>query len=323
MPRKPRVFVEGGIYHVYNRFASGEPVFADPEEALEFIELLRFVKQRDGWTIFAWVLMSNHYHLAIRSRAVSISRGFHFLQGRFSQRFNRRRRRTGALWQSRYHAKPINERGYLDRVILYIHLNPVAAGLAERPADHVFGGHREIAKRFSNPVIDVDDCLLSFGQREREARKAYLSAMRHGCRELGKEPGTVAGLKEILLGRDRDLCPDDAGPYLDELGRSGGPERPDLSAQEYVARCASCLGEEVCELASGSRRQDVVESRRLIVTLGRERWGQRTKDLGSVLGKSADTVTYIQREGIRHRLEDEAFRQRVESLDGEMVERAR
>jgi hypothetical protein len=34
MPRSLRVFVEGGIYHVYNRFASGEPVFADPEEAL-------------------------------------------------------------------------------------------------------------------------------------------------------------------------------------------------------------------------------------------------------------------------------------------------
>ena len=60
MPRSPRVFVEGGIYHVYNRFPSGEPVFADPEEALEFIELLRYVKQRDGWTIFAWVFMTTH-----------------------------------------------------------------------------------------------------------------------------------------------------------------------------------------------------------------------------------------------------------------------
>ena len=42
MPRSLRVFVEGGIYHVYNRFASRESVFADPEEALEFIELLRY-----------------------------------------------------------------------------------------------------------------------------------------------------------------------------------------------------------------------------------------------------------------------------------------
>ncbi|RLE22161.1 MAG: hypothetical protein DRJ65_14480 [Acidobacteria bacterium] len=61
----------------------------------------------------------------------------------------------------------------------------------------------------------------------------------------------------------------------------------------------------------------------MIVTLGRERWGQRTKYLGSVLGKSADTVTYIQHEGIRQRLEDETFRQRFESLDGQMVEMER
>jgi hypothetical protein len=58
MPRSLRVSVEGGIYHVYNRFASGEPVFADPEEVLKFIELLRYVKHRDGRTVFVWVLMS-------------------------------------------------------------------------------------------------------------------------------------------------------------------------------------------------------------------------------------------------------------------------
>ncbi len=43
MPWTPRLFVEGGIYHVYNRFASGEGVFADPEAAVDFVELLRFI----------------------------------------------------------------------------------------------------------------------------------------------------------------------------------------------------------------------------------------------------------------------------------------
>ena len=73
-PRGLRVFIEGGVSHVYNRFASGESVFADPEEALEFIELLRFVKQRDGWTIFAWVLMSNHSPARRRQTATRLQR---------------------------------------------------------------------------------------------------------------------------------------------------------------------------------------------------------------------------------------------------------
>jgi hypothetical protein len=34
------VVIEGGLYHVYNRFARGEDVFADPEEAIEFVDLL-------------------------------------------------------------------------------------------------------------------------------------------------------------------------------------------------------------------------------------------------------------------------------------------
>jgi len=291
MPRSLRVFVEGGIYHVYNRFASGEPVFADPEEAREFIELLRYVKQRDGWTIFARVLMSNHYRLAIRSKAVPISRGFQYLQGRFSQRFNRGRRRTGALWQSRYYAKPINEQRYLDRVILFIHLNPVAGGLVDRPIDHAFGGHREIVKRISNPIIDVDDCLLSFGQTQREARKSYLAAIRIGCREFGKEAGREPEPSKIWLPRDRDLAPDDEGPYIDMPGRSTGPERDELPAGEFVARSAAILDVDVADLASRSRQNHVVEARRLIITLGRECWAQSTKDLASSLEKSADNVT--------------------------------
>ena len=39
MPRRPRVFVEGGIYHVYNRFARGAEVFADPEEAITSVPI--------------------------------------------------------------------------------------------------------------------------------------------------------------------------------------------------------------------------------------------------------------------------------------------
>lgn len=319
MPRAPRVFVEGGIYHVYNRFGSGEAVFADPESALEFIELLRFVKRRDGWTVFAWVLMSNHYHVAIRSKSVPISNGFHYLQGTFSRRFNRSRGRTGPLWQSRYQARPIQEQGYLDQVILYIHLNPVAGGLVKHPTDHIFGGHREIVKRVRNPLIDGDESLLSFGQTEKVARKAYLSAIQFGCRELGRDVQPDSDPPGIWYRADRDLLPDDTGPYVDVLGRSTGPERRTLSADEFISEGIRLLGIDFEALASRGRRREVVESRRLLLALGRERWGQKATDLGTVLGKKADTISYLAREGIRQRLEDEVFAGRYEALDEAMI----
>jgi len=319
MARKPRVFVEGGAYHVYNRIASGEAIFADPEWTLELIELLRLVKKRDGWTVFAWCLMSNHYHLAIRSSAVPISSGMHTLQGRFSRRLNRSRRRTGALWQSRYHAKPINEGAYLDRVILYIHLNPVRGGLVRHPTEHVFGGHREIVQSVADPIVDVDQTLLCFGQKEKAARKAYLSAIRRGCKEVTGDDGGPLPSQQVWTPRDRNLTPEDPGPYVDVLGRSTGPERPPISAEEFVARCASVLDVALYDLQSRGRMTPTVEARRMIVALGRERWRQRTKALAAALTKSEDTISYLTREGIQQRVEDEGFSRRYEELDEKLI----
>ena len=41
MSRPNRIFVEGGVYHVYNRLGRGERVFDQEMEAVAFVELLR------------------------------------------------------------------------------------------------------------------------------------------------------------------------------------------------------------------------------------------------------------------------------------------
>ncbi len=51
--------IEGGWYDVSNRFARGEEIFADPEEAIVSVDRLQ-TKARDGFAVLAWVLMSNH-----------------------------------------------------------------------------------------------------------------------------------------------------------------------------------------------------------------------------------------------------------------------
>jgi hypothetical protein len=50
MPRRPRVFVEGGTYHVYNRFARGADLFSESEEAIEFMEMLHRARDRDDYS---------------------------------------------------------------------------------------------------------------------------------------------------------------------------------------------------------------------------------------------------------------------------------
>ena len=123
----------------------------------------------------------------------------------------------------------------------------------------------------------------------------------------------------IWLRADRDLEPDGTGPYIDMLGGSIGPERSELPAEVFVAKGARHLEIRVADLASRSRQRDIFEARRLILALGRERWGQKAKDLGTALGKKADTISYLAREGIRQRLEDEGFSGRYEALDEELI----
>ena len=88
MPRRPRVFVDGAIYHVYCRFAHGARVFASPEEAERFLSIVREVKRTDGLSILAWCLMPTHYHLAVRTGRLPLWRSLRVIQGRFAVAHN-------------------------------------------------------------------------------------------------------------------------------------------------------------------------------------------------------------------------------------------
>ena len=317
MARGPRVVIEGGLYHVYNRVSSGEHIFADPEEAMEFIEIVRDVKKRDGWTVFAWCVMSNHIHLVVRTSSVPLWRGMHGIQNRFSRGFNRRFGRTGGLWQGRYKAKYVENQSYLDRLVLYVHLNPVKGGLADDPAEYPFGGHREVKKGIRDPLVDIDEMLLCFGETKEVARRNYLRAIR-----IGIDPDAL----EIesswhpfdRIKKDDPLETDANAIHVDLLGRSTDLERPTLEADEFVRRLCELAGFDFEVLASKSRDRDTAGKRRIIATLGVERWRQKGTDLAAVLKKNQDVVSWWVGEGVRRRLEDETFAAEIDRLDKEL-----
>ncbi len=322
MVRRPRVEFEGAVYHVYNRVASGEHVFDDPEEAHAFTDLIRDIKQRDGWTIFAWAVLPNHYHLALRTSVAPLSRGMHTLQNRFSRGFNRRRGRTGAVWQSRYHAKIVDEQRYLSQVVLYVHLNPVRAGLVDEPAKFAWCGHREIVRRVRQPLVDVDDALLCFDERLRAARRAYLAGIGAGIDEFksGRESTVIEGLRSLVW-TDRELVGRAGSGSAGGESSAEGRERPRLEAGEFVAQMCGLLGVDLERVAGRTRDPETAQARRVIATLGVERWQQRCIDLARVMHKNPDVVSWWASLGSRRRLEDADFAARIESLDVLLAER--
>ncbi len=314
MVRRPRVVVEGGWYHVYNRVSSGEPVFADANEANEFIEIVRDVKRRDGWTIIAWCLMSNHYHLVIRTSSVPLWRGMHGIQNGFSRGFNRRHGRTGALWQSRYKANYVGDQGYLDRLVLYVHLNPVNGGLVGDPVEYPFAGHREVRKRLRSPLVDVDDMLLCFGETQKAARQSYLQAIKIGI-DPNAPPELESSWHPFGVGRDAPLRADTDATHVDFQGQTTDLERPRMEAHEFVRRVCDLAGFDLNQLASRARDRDTADARKVVAALGVERWAQHRTALAAVLNKNPDVVSFWAGEGARRRQEDPGYAAKLDELD--------
>lgn len=321
MPRRPRVEVEGGVYHVYNRVASGEPVFSDPRVAIDFVERIRSVKTRHGWTVFGWCLMANHYHLALRTSTVTLGESLHWLQGKFSLTFNRQRDRSGGLWHSRYHAKLIDEQRYLAQLVLYIHLNPVRAGVVEDPANYAFSGHREILRPGRSTLLDVDQALLCFAETRRTARHAYVAGIRAGVdadtassRDINHRHGI--DWWELIPRKDHNL-----EPRAPKASRHG-IDRRDMprSIDNLIMAACELLGVTHERLCGPARDRAAAWDRRLIASVLSERWGVPRGLLAAALCRNPEVVSHWVSEARTKRCEDSAFAVGCDELDAKLAD---
>jgi len=317
MPRPNRIFAEGGVYHVYNRLGRGERVFDRDDAASAFVDLLRDVAQRDGLTVFAWCLMANHYHLALRTGVVALDRPMRSLQQRVTRGLNLRNRVWGPLWQGRYKAKLVQDQRYLDQLMVYIHLNPVAAGIVDDPAEYRWSGHRELLGKVGKPVIDVDEVLRLFGTTRRAARAAYVRQLKGATEEewIGEAPGRLPWWRLGRPAKDEDEDPETTIRARRAREERGADWRPAIEAEDFVARGAERLGVDVDELRSSRRGEEVVRARELLTVLGVERYRLKVKDLARVLQKTPDGMTQAKARGARRRNEDDAFRADLNRLD--------
>jgi REP element-mobilizing transposase RayT len=137
MARPLRIESEDGVYHVLNRGNYRAAIFRPEKAKSAFLACLGEACERTGWQVHAWCLMSNHYHLALRTPRANLVDGMQWLQGTFAVRFNRFRDERGHLFQGRYKSLIVDPAGGLGPLCHYIHLNPVRARLcpvAELPA---------------------------------------------------------------------------------------------------------------------------------------------------------------------------------------------
>lgn len=129
MARKLRLEFPGAIYHVINRGNYRAYVFKSAGAKQAFEECLFAACGRSGWLLHAFVIMGNHYHLALEAPRGNLVAGMQWLQSTFANRFNKLRGERGHLFQGRYKSLLVEEGEALGLLCHYLHLNPVRAGI--------------------------------------------------------------------------------------------------------------------------------------------------------------------------------------------------
>ena len=132
MTRKPREDFPGAWHHVMHRGARREPIFLDNEHCLLFFELVESLIRKYEVEIHGYSLMPNHYHLLLRSRHGNLSDAMRFLNGRYTQQINQRRRWDGPVFRGRFTNKLVQDETRLPYILAYVHLNPLRANLVTR-----------------------------------------------------------------------------------------------------------------------------------------------------------------------------------------------
>lgn len=273
MARRPRIEIEGGLYHVITRGNNRQTIFETRDDYRKIVSLIAQQKTKLSFYLYAYCLMPNHVHLLLERREDPISRLMHRVLTGYSQYFNRRHRRTGHLLQGRYKAYLCESDQYLGELVRYIHLNPVRAGLVRRPEDYPYSSHRIYLGLEESGLVDAEPVLRYFGANKREARATYRQFVRAGMR-LGHleevyraEMGQVLGSQEFLEETKRRVgqIPRGARPQY-----SGRPEAI-VTVRELVKAVEIACDLSSDDFCSSRKGRHVVQVKEAMILVGSER----------------------------------------------------
>lgn len=195
MPRHARLDAPGTLHHVMGRGIEGGRIFRNRFDREDFIKRMAELCQEGYFAVYAWALMSTHFHILIKTRDRPLSTGMRKLLTGYVVNFNRRHKRFGHLFQNRYKSIVCEEDPYLLELTRYIHLNPLRKGIVsgmEELKNYPWTGHSAILGRFERNWQDIGAILSYFSPKKKKAARLYEQFVGEGI-ALGQRPELVGG----------------------------------------------------------------------------------------------------------------------------------
>ena len=116
MARTLRIEYEGAFYHITSRGNERKKIFFSKTDYQRFKSYLESAIDKYEYRLHAYVLMGNHYHLLIETSKPNLNKLMHYINGSYTNYINRRKDRSGHLFQGRYKAILIDRDNYLSSV---------------------------------------------------------------------------------------------------------------------------------------------------------------------------------------------------------------
>jgi REP element-mobilizing transposase RayT len=285
------VEVAGGLYHVITRGNDRQDIFHSGDDHKRFISLLAKQKERSGFYLYAYCLMTNHLHPLIERQAETVGRSMQRILTGYSQYYNRRYRRVGHVFQGRHKAILCQSEGYLGKLVRYIHLNPVRAKMVAAAEEYPYSSHRAYLDLEPAGIVDVDPVLMLFGGKREAACKVFAQWV---AAAYDEDESTYSWAENDILGSEEFV---DA--YTHRLGdvddRKVGPtvkkkdERP-LDPESLISAVEAVLGISRTEFYGSGKSAQAVMAKELITITGRDA-GASFPELSKLTGLDASTVS--------------------------------
>ena len=173
MPRPPRVEFPDALYHITARGIQKAPIVADDHDCVRWMEYLKNAVLRFALELYTFTLMDNHYHLFVSTPQANLGKAMQYLNGSYAMYFNVRHKRGGHLFERRYRGILVEDQGHYTEVSRYIHLNPVRAGIVERPEHYLWSSYAGYhSGRMPLSWMNYERVLAEFGEGK-DARRRY------------------------------------------------------------------------------------------------------------------------------------------------------
>ncbi|PYT53891.1 MAG: hypothetical protein DMG43_07815 [Acidobacteria bacterium] len=152
MSRIRRIADRDRIFFVTTNLAAGVAPFS-PEERDFILRSLAELRKSHDFLILGYVIMPSHAHLLVACRTASISKVMHKWKFETGYVIQKRRGAKGSLWQARYFDFICRRSRDVSDKLVYIHENPVTAGLTRRGDEWRWSSAAYYAKTAEPPII--------------------------------------------------------------------------------------------------------------------------------------------------------------------------